>query len=289
MNYFFPVRVVLTAATALLIAGGCQKTPSTAVELVEAGGIKMVSIPAGSFVMGHDYLYRSDLDDNINVYFSDEQPAHPVSLTAFQIGQTEITQGQYREITGENPSTFSGDDNLPVTNIGATEALKFCNMLSEKTGLEPCYDENTGACDFSKNGFRLPTEAEWEYACRAGTATLFSSGDTEADLTRVGWYRGNSGGKTHPVAQKEPNAWGLYDMHGNVYEFCYDGYDEAMNHSSYPAVAVQDPINFESFNYRMMRGGGWFSDPASCRSFTRGKFWTGGGNYYIGFRVARRS
>ena len=287
MKKFYGSIVFLIAVLLLIVFSGCiQGVPE--IEKEDIQGITMVSIPGGSFMMGHVYRYEPAIPENVNKYYSDEQPVHNVTLTAFQMSETEITQGQYSAITGENPSTFTGDDNLPVTNVGATDALKFCNMLSEAAGIEPAYDEKTGKCDFTKNGFRLSTEAEWEYACRAGTSTHFCTGNTESDLDRAGWYIGNSDGKTHPVAQKEPNAWGMYDMHGNVFEFCYDGYNDALNHSSYPAGSVMDPRGYDNFNYRMMRGGGWFSEPSSCRSFTRSKFWTGGANYYIGFRVVRR-
>lgn len=250
-------------------------------------GITMVLIPAGSFMMGHDYVNITGNVDKVNVYYSDEQPMHRVTLNAFQIGATEITQGQYKAVTGVNPSTFTGDDNLPVTNVSADEALIFCNKLSEAAGMEPCYDPKTGKCNFSKNGFRLPTEAEWEYACRAGTRTQFSTGDTEKDLDRAGWYIVNSGGRTHPVSQKKPNAWGIYDMHGNVFEFCYDGYDERYTGGNYNPESVTNPKGIENFNLRIMRGGGWFSEPSVCRSAARSNFWTGGGNYYVWFRVVR--
>jgi formylglycine-generating enzyme len=250
-------------------------------------GIAMVSIPAGSFMMGHDYVNTAGKEDRVNVYCSDEQPVHRVTLSAFQIGATEITQAQYIAVIGKNPSTFNGDVNLPVTNVSADDALIFCNKLSESAGLEVCYDPKTGKCDFSKNGFRLPTEAEWEYSCRAGTHSQFAEGNSEKDLDRAGWYLSNSGGRTHPVAQKKPNAWGLFDMHGNVFEFCYDGYDERYTGGNYTPESVTNPKGIENFNLRIMRGGGWFSEPSACRSTSRSNFWTGGGNYYIGFRVAR--
>jgi formylglycine-generating enzyme required for sulfatase activity len=256
-------------------------------------GIQLVTIPAGNFIMGNDFEYRPGIPENVNKFYGDEQPVHKVTLSSFNMSSTQITQSQYIKVTGNNRSNFTGDGNLPVTNLSADEALKYCNMLSKEAGLDPVYDEMAGTCDFNGNGFRLPTEAEWEYACRAGTTTLFYTGNTERDLDRAGWYLSNSGGKTHPVGRKEPNAWGLYDMHGNVFEFCYDGYDMDFSYGPYTSESVTDPTGFPYFNMRVMRGGGWFSDPCDCRSALRSSFWTGGndtftgGNYYIGFRIVQ--
>jgi formylglycine-generating enzyme required for sulfatase activity len=282
----FSHALLIVLLNILFTAGAvfAQKTSAPKKEVIK--GITMVSIPTGSFLMGYDYT-PGPPNDPVNRYNPDEQPVHRVTLSAFGLGATEITQGQYRTVMGTNPSTFTGDDTLPVTNVSADNAIAFCNKLSVSAGFSPCYDEKTGICDFSKNGFRLPTEAEWEYACRAGTKTHFNTGNSSADLDRAGWFQGNSANRTHPVGRKAPNAWGFYDMHGNVFEFCYDGFDEIYHWGNYRAEPQKDPVGCGVFNLRIMRGGGWFSAPSDCRSASRSNFWTGGGNYYIGFRVAR--
>ena len=257
-------------------------------EVIE--GNKMITIPAGRFMMGHAYVYDPELPENVNRYYPDEQPVHEMALKTFQLGETPVTQGQYRKIMGNNYSRFAGDDNLPVTNTGGGNLEKYCNLLSKAAGLEPCYDETSRKCDFSCNGFRLPSEAEWEYACRGGTTTLFYSGNTERDLDRTGWYIGNSGGRTHPVRQKEPNAWGLYDMHGNVFEFCEDSFVPAMSYGKYLTDGDTNPTYTYYFDLRVVRGGDWFSEPSVCRSATRSCFcnWPHlTQSYHNGFRLAR--
>ncbi|MFC1551275.1 formylglycine-generating enzyme family protein [Candidatus Latescibacterota bacterium] len=253
-------------------------------------GVRMAEIPSGSYMMGHDYKPDPSLPANINKYYPDEQPVHKVSVKAFQLGATPVTQGEYEKLMGDNPATFKGE-NLPITNMGAGNVEIYCNKLSRAAGFEPVYDEKTRAADFSKNGFRLPTEEEWEYSCRAGTQTFFNTGNTERDLDRAGWYNGNSGGRTHPVGQKESNAWGLYDMHGNVFEFCEDNWIPAMCYGRY--LVDEDP-NDLTYNYyhdlRVTRGGSWIDEASICRSATRSCFcnwpWIRQ-SYYIGFRVAR--
>jgi formylglycine-generating enzyme required for sulfatase activity len=188
-----------------------------------------------------------------------------------------------------NLSAFKGGD-LPVTNLGPFEIRTFCNRLSQIAGLTPCYDEKTATCEPSRNGFRLPFEKEWEYACRAGTRTMFYTGNTEADLSRAGWYRANSGGRPNPVGQRIPNAWGLYDMHGNVFEFCEDNWNPNMAYGRYLSAGTPTPDFHYYHTLNIARGGGWFSDPAACRSATRSCFcnWQNiNQSYYTGFRVAR--
>lgn len=277
--YCLTVSMAVAAVLAHCAGGGVSNPKKETIQ-----GITMISLPAGQFLIGTEGDYKDE--GGLIRFFPDERPAHTVTLSAFQIGETEITQKQYETLMGENPS-FAAGENLPVTDLGATQALVFCNKLSEAAGLEPCYDPSTGACDFSKNGFRLPTEAEWEYACRAESRTSFSSGDAANDLDRVGWYAANSGGSTHPVAQKKPNAWGLYDMHGNVWECCYDGYDEGLPFGNYTPDDVTDPTGHNNFNLRIIRGGSYTNDAPECRSAVRGSFWTGGGCNFLGFRVAR--
>src|SRR5262249_18504999 len=155
------------------------------------------------------------------------KPQHRVRITRpFYLGVTEVTQGQYQAVMGENPSQFKTSDDLPVDNVSWFDAVKFCDRLSERENRKPCYLIDGDQVSITGgNGYRLPTEAEWEYACRAGSATAFGFGDDEARLGGLAWFSGNSGGKTHPVAQRQANAFGLYDMHGNVWEWCWDAYD----------------------------------------------------------------
>jgi len=235
-------------------------------------GITFVSIPGGTFQMGSTTGY------------SNEQPVHQVTVSAFQIGRYEITQAQYQAMMGTNPSRFTGDLNRPAEQVSWYDAVIFCNKLSESAGLQPCYNLSTFACDFTKSGFRLPTEAEWEYACRAGTATKYYTGDATSDLKRAGWYISNSGNTTHPVGQKEANAFGLYDMHGNVREWCNDYYFSIYYSQSENATNPQGP---QTGSYRVLRGGSWDNYDRYCRSANRHTDYPYYRHYTIGFRVIR--
>jgi len=219
--------------------------------------MKLVRIPAGKFVMGSPKTEAGH--DN------DEGPQHWVKISkAFYMGVTEVTQSQYQSIMGKNPSKFKGPQN-PVEQVSWDDARAFCAALSKKTG----------------RAVRLPSEAQWEYACRAGTKTRFSFGGDDKALDAHGWYRANSGGKTHPVGQKKPNAFGLYDMHGNLWEWCRDGYDEKF----YANAKNVDPENTTESKHRVRRGGSWYNSPLNCRAADR--YWgTTGRRYYdFGFRV----
>lgn len=226
-----------------------QSEPSAAIET--KSGIEMVLIPGGEFIMGDD---RGE---------DDEQPAHAVRISPFYMDVSEVTQESFQAMMGRNPSKWV-DVAGPVDRMSWYSAIQYCNMRSTREGLKPCYDLKTLRCDFMADGYRLPTEAEWEYACRAKTATRYSFGDDPAELDQCAWFKKNSQAKTHPVKQKNPNPWGLYDMHGNVAEWCNDFYAE-----SYEAGQTQDPIGPESGEDRVLRGGSWKTSEESCRSSAR--------------------
>ena len=196
---------------------------------------------------------------------SDEQPAHPVTLTQpFYMGKYAVTQEQYAQVIGTHPSHFKGQDS-PVEQVSWDDAQAFCKKAAEHT----------------QQTVRLPTEAEWEYACRAGTRTTYYSGDTDKDLARVAWYAANSNNTTHPVGQKEPNVFGLYDVHGNVWQWCQDWYGEDF----YGKSEAENPQGPAQGAYRVLRGGSWFFIPICCRSARRGWFDPGDRGRFIGFRV----
>jgi formylglycine-generating enzyme required for sulfatase activity len=218
----------------------------------------MVLVPAGSFAMGS----RHGRDE--------EKPVHTVTLDAFLIDAHEVTQADFEKIgkleAFSNPSHFQGPD-LPVEQVTWPQAARYCNARSRHEGLKPCYNEDTGECDFSASGYRLPTEAEWEYACRAGAGadTEYAFGGDPRQLGDYAWFTANSARKTHPVGRKKPNAWGLYDMHGNVAEWCQDVYDPGY----YAASPEKDPRGPESGNDYVLRGGSWKSAADAVRSSSR--------------------
>jgi len=214
-------------------------------------GIDMVLIPAGKFTMG------------CATGQADEKPPHEVELDAFLIDRTEITQEQFGKLVLGNPSHFKGPT-LPVEQVSWAEAARFCNERSKREGLEPCYNDDA-QCNLRASGYRLPTEAEWEYACRAGSTTDYAFGPDAQHLGEYAWYGENASKTTHPVASKKPNAWGLYDMLGNVAEWCNDPYEEKYYAAS-PAKNPPGPADGERY---VLRGGAWNSKPALCRSSSR--------------------
>ncbi|MFA4986372.1 MAG: formylglycine-generating enzyme family protein [Candidatus Brocadiia bacterium] len=225
-------------------------------------GIVLVEIPPGAFLMG------SEEGD------ADEKPVHKVELTKpFLMGETPVTQEQYRAVTNATPSYFRGEA-LPVERVGWYGALRFGVKLTELERKSGLLSER---CEF-----RLPTEAEWEYCCRAGAKTEYNFGEDEALLGIHAWFSSNSGNKTHLVGTRNPNAWGLYDMHGNVWEWCQDAYDEAFYAKCLDAV---DPVNNADCALRVTRGGSWCHNSRHCRSACRR--WCSPDDPYnrVGFRV----
>jgi formylglycine-generating enzyme required for sulfatase activity len=230
-----------------------KPTPKAGEVVQNSMGIKLVHMPAGSFMMGANNLK------------SDEKPVHQVTFReGFYMGKYEVTQAQWQAVMGNNPSIFKDcGGNCPVENVSWKDAQIFINKLNE-----------------GKDGFRyrLPTEAEWEYACRAGT-----TGEDAGDVSEMAWYLDNSGNKTHPVGGKQPNAWGLADMHGNVWEWCEDWYHETYYGAPTDGSAW---LSGGEPKYRMARGGSWYYDAAHLRSANREASATADShNYNIGFRV----
>jgi formylglycine-generating enzyme required for sulfatase activity len=211
-------------------------------------------IPPGSFLMGGD---KSD----------DERPKHRVTISkGFFLGVHPVTQAQWISVMGSNPSHFPDDEDSPVESVSWFDAMEFCKKLAEKTG----------------KPITLPTEAEWEYACRAGTTTDYHTGDGVDALEEAGWYNGNSMESTQTVGNFEPNPWGLHDMHGNVWEWCLDGM------RAYTAEPATDPKGPSGKDVRGMRGGSWRDSPLRCRAACRVRRAPSERYHYLGLRVCYR-
>jgi formylglycine-generating enzyme required for sulfatase activity len=204
-------------------------------------------------------------DDKGQVF---EQPAHKVTITKpFYLGRYEVTQEQWQAVMGDNPSQFKGPKN-PVTNMSWEDCQAFLDKLNGK---------------FGAGKFQLLTEAQWEYACRAGSTTRYCFADDESELGEYSWYAANSDRKTHPVGEKKPNAWGLYDMHGNVWEWCQDWWKDGY----YKESPVDDPTGAATGSHRVFRGGSWLSPAWSCRSAIRYNYMPGDRGDVLGLRVSR--
>jgi len=246
----------------VVVIGGCDRSQSnnpTSGELPDSTnsiGMEFNVIPAGTFTMGDGNGLGPTME------------AHEVTLTKpFEMGVHEVTQAQYEQVMKNNPSKFKGADH-PVETVSWTEAVEFCRKLSDLP-----------AEKVAGNVYRLPREAEWEYACRAGTTTKFSFGDDESQLVEHAWVRRNSGYQTHPGGQKLANPWGLHDMHGNVWEWCQDW------HEDYPSGTATDPTGAASGSFRVGRGGCWGSSAGYCRSAYRSGYFPSDRYNLLGFRV----
>ncbi|WP_094226984.1 formylglycine-generating enzyme family protein [Methanolobus psychrotolerans] len=216
-------------------------------------GMEFVLIPAGKFMMGS----KQDVT---------ARPVHEVTISkAFYLGKYPVTQREWMSIMGSNPSFFKGHYNHPVEQVSWNDAQEFVNKLNAKEGTDK---------------YRLPSEAEWEFACRAGTTTKYSFGDNESDLDEYGWCSGKT---THPVGQKKPNPWGLYDMNGNVWEWCEDKW-----HSSFEGSPVDGSAwKYSTTSLRVDRGGCWSSLSRYCRSALRSANIASDRMGFTGFRLLR--
>lgn len=252
------------------VVGGKPRQPPPEEELAPPGastqraftnsiGLSFVLIPAGSFTMGSP-AGEPDRDN--------DERQHPVTISKpFYLQITEVTQKQWTQVMESNPSRFRdcGDD-CPVEWVSWDDAREFIRKLNQKEG---------------GRKYRLPSEAEWEYACRAGSAGRFCFGDDAAKLGEYAWYEANSGRKTHPVGRNKPNAWGLYDMHGNVFEWCQDWY------GAYPTSKVTDPTGPKAGETRVLRGGSWYYGAWFLRSANRADGRPDSRGNGIGFRVVK--
>lgn len=250
------VALCMLVAFLFLLNGG--KGKNDMVITVEGVSFKMVAVDGGVFTMGATPEQGYEINDN-------EKPAHDVSLDDFMIGETEVTQELWYAVMGNNPSGFNGE-HLPVENVSWDDCQVFLRKLNAKTGKH----------------FRLPTEAEWEYAARGGRNSHHTRYAGSDDLSSVGWYGDYDNGTTHPVAQKEPNELGLYDLSGNVYEWCQD----CLQNDYYGKSPYQNPCNENNSSCRVHRGGTWGSVPDRCRVAFRAIDKPNFKSHFIGLRLA---
>jgi len=246
------VGIVLCCGCGRPAAAPTETAPEPTVAKAVAGQIEVVAVPGGTFEMGSEDPDESD------------QSLHKVRLSPFIIDKYLVTQEQYENLMGANPSHWEGPKN-PVDKIRWLDAATYCNKRSIREGFAPCYDLKTLKCDFTADGYRLPTEAEWEYACRAGTTTRWSFGNDPEALGKYAWFKENATKTTHPVKEKLSNAWGLFDMHGNVAEWCNDFYSDHF----YSGSPEKDPRGPESGDERVLRGGSWATGGEGCRCSAR--------------------
>ncbi len=208
---------------------------------------EMVLIKGGTFSMGD----KAEADAT----------PHEVTVSSFMMDKFLVTQEFFQKVTGQNPSRWKGDKN-PVEQVRWSDAVRFCNARSALEKLKPCYDTNSWQCDFTADGYRLPTEAEFEYACRGGTTTDYFWGSTPDKIKEFAWYDKNSGGRPKPVGTKKPNPFGLFDIAGNVWEWCNDFY--AVDY--YKTSPKTDPRGPATGQNKVVRGGAWRFSDDNCRS-----------------------
>ena len=273
------------------------------VEYENSIGMKFRLIPPGEFLMGStaaeiDVATPRKKSDEWQEFVRSEGPRHRVVLTRpVYMGVTEVTQRQFQKITGLNPSQFSAEGkekdavadletlDFPVEQVSWDDAVAFCVKLSQPGRSSTTDGQTDASVDASETStYRLPTEAEWEFACRAGTVTPYSNGDSDRQLASLGWFAGNADGRTHAVGELQPNPLGLFDMHGNVWEWVQDGWAPGFYETFSDVPAVDPRCSAQNDSRYITRGGYWRSNPWYCRSATR--FAAAAEHHYgTGFRV----
>jgi formylglycine-generating enzyme required for sulfatase activity len=263
-------KVRILACLICLLALLAAATPSAPglTRITTKSGHLMVLLPAGQFSMGS------------NTGGADEKPVHTVKVSAFYIDAYLVTQKSYEALMKANPSRWKSPTN-PVEQVRWSDAVRYCNARSKAEGLEPVYNLTTWQANNALGGYRLPTEAEWEYACRAGTKTKYYFGDDARKLGTYAWYKSNSGAKPRPIGSKAPNAWGLYDLSGNLSEWCYDRYSRTY----YAESAAENPRGPATGDTRVLRGGSWDSEAGECTSSYRHKANPGYADACFGYDV----
>lgn len=249
------VRWLLTLAVLVLAYSGSSVGSEPAGDdVLEMIAANMVRVPGGTYMMWP-------------TPYKTEEPGHWVEVESFLIGKYEVTQREYEAVMGSNPSYFRGDPNLPVEQVSWHDCQEFLRRLNALEGEEV---------------YRLPTEAEWEYICLAGSGNAYGFCDDDDRLSQYAWYKENSGGKTHPVGQLKQNPWGLYDIHGNVWEWCQDW------HGDYPPGAFTTTTGRSMVSFRVLRGGGYDSPAGDCRSHSRRSYSAARmRRRNVGFRLAK--
>ncbi len=278
-NYYDPSRFIKGNGNpdSVSIAGtGTGVGTASTVTLAPGVTMSFVPIPGGTFTMGSPDPDAAGFIGNGQVW-----PPHSVAVSAFAMGTTEVTQAQYQAVTGTNPSSWTYNSLCPVENVSWYDAVRFANALSVLGGLQPCYSNGSGSttiadgatvrCNWSSGGFRLPTEAEWEYACRAGSTTVFYWGDSvdESTVSQYACCTTYAGSiyrnyTTDPVSARIANSWGLHDMSGNVWEWCWDWYEDSSN-----VDARINPRGPDAGSGRVIRGGAYYNPLSNCRSAYR--------------------
>ena len=256
--FIYLIAFVILAYLAIQLTNGRSVFPGIQTGTSEETAPRMIEVTGGTFQMGSNYGDE------------DEKPVHQVTVSSFLIGKYEVTQAEWQEVMGTNPSEWKGD-NLPVENVTWFEAVDYCNRLSSREGLTPCYSGSGESitCDWSANGYRLPTEAEWEFAARGGNQSNHHVYSGSGTIGSVAWYESNSSDRTHSVGSKNKNELGIHDMSGNVWEWCWDWYDSGY----YAKSPGLDPRGAGSGSCRVLRGGSWNYDDYYCRVANRGNYY----------------